>query len=570
MSKNSPSAKSILSFKAIVVITIMAVLLAFLTTMNRIGTDYSVSEGATSIIANSCVINEISEEFLRQKQNETYTYSVTGEDPWVMYEGLNDSYKGVLISLANNNDRDFEVKVYWTRENDAALSESRSKTVAFSKGRNNCYIKLPSYPINFLRIDISANCELKDIALLKNSPKFSYSVDFKFMAAFVISFLLIFVVLYFAACSHYERVKAGGRFFRGMFINESVKDGYMYEYDYIRTLAALLVIMMHSVIENFAPSVTIGQPGYFTLKLVLALSTVCNVLYVMLSGALLLKPKDESIRDFYTKRLARVCIPTLSYYLLYMLLGFRTEVFKNGIWEGIKEILTGLASGRPEHMLHMWFIYAILGLYILAPFWRIVISKISEGTLFGLILTGFLLNCLSSYLPLIGIKFGIDTSIIGWTGVFLLGYYMTTEHARKRFAWFLCLGVAGMAATVAVIYYRPDLLFYFSNQTPLEWLFGAGIFAFFTHFGCFKRRNIVVESISKYNFSIMLIHVLLLMKFILPIGWGLQMDYGHLRICIVGIIATCFVLSYVLSVFYDNTAIAAANYIYSKLCNRKK
>ena len=74
------------------------------------------------------------------------------------------------------------------------------------------------------------------------------------------------------------------------------------------------------------------------------------------------------------------------------------------------------------------------------------------------------------------------------------------------------------------------------------------------------------------NWDEKLIHVLLLLKVILPIGWRIEYDYGHLRWCLLGMIAVCFVMSYVFSVIYDNTAIAAANYVYDRLvlANRKK
>lgn len=568
MNNNVSSKKQLkISFLVLTVLALLSLALAVFTSLYAVKKDYAWEneEGEVSALSFEHTYENV---FFDES---TGVYEPQNDDPWIMMSKINDSYTGVLVKLSDYNDKKVEVKAYWTKVNEPVFSESRTRTSIISAGANTAYIRLPKYPIDILRLDISEDCTISKITLSKGKVNSTSYMGSTFYIFCILRFIIIYAVMITAALYHKERVLNGQKLVKGFFVDEHKKDGYLYEYDYIRTLAALLVIMMHSVIENFAPAVAMGEPGYLTLKTVLALSTSCNVLYVMLSGALLLAPKEESIKDFYVKRLGRVLIPTISYYLLYELVGFRAEVFDRGFLGGIKEIGLGLLTGRPTHMLHMWFIYAILGLYIIAPFMRIAISKISEECLFGLIIAGFIFNVFTTYLPIWGIKFGIDTPIAGWVGVFLLGYYMTTEHAAKKWALFMSLGIAGIVMTCVMIYLRPDLLFYFSNQTPLEWLAGAGIFAFFTHFKkLFSKGNFIISSISKYNFSIMLVHVLLLMKFILPVGWRLENEYGHLRVSILGMILVCFVLSYLLSVFYDNTAIACANYIYKKIINKRR
>ena len=43
----------------------------------------------------------------------------------------------------------------------------------------------------------------------------------------------------------------------------------------------------------------------------------CNLLFMMLSGALLLGGREESVLQFYSRRFVRVLIPCFAYYLLY-------------------------------------------------------------------------------------------------------------------------------------------------------------------------------------------------------------------------------------------------------------
>lgn len=498
-------------------------------------------------------------------------YEPTGDDPWIAFSGLSVQGSGILITLKEAASTDVVSKLYYIASGEELYSEYHTSKGVIDKGQTTGYLKLPSKEIGTIRLDIDGACRLDRITILKDAPSINYVYTSRFWLVFAIQVVLIFAVLYFAILAHKERIAKGSRPIVGIFISEPKNPAtYRYEYDWVRTLAAVMVIMMHSVVDSYAPYLEIGDPGYGVIKGVLALSLGCNALYIMLSGALLLKPSKESFRDFYIKRLGRVLIPTLSYFAFCVIWGYGDEIFAEGIGKGLMIVLKGLLSGRPTAMPHMWFIYAIIALYILTPFLRRIIEHISEGQLFGLILTGFVFDCFATYVPLLfGVEFGIQTPIASWLGLFLLGYYMTTEHASRSYIIYIILGVLGVGITIASVYYAPLKLYYESSWTPVMWLIGAGVFAFFSFFSkLFGRRNVVIASIAKYNFSIMLIHVLILFKVVLPIGWRLVYDYGQLKLGLIGMIAGCFALSYLFSLIYENTAIIAANYVYSKLTSR--
>lgn len=564
-----------------IVIAIISVALSLLFTLSSFDKayTYNASGADADLLSLNYEVNDASFDM------GTGNYSVVpGGDSYLLYTAVNSAYKGVYLSLKEPALYDTVLKVYWTGAGDEALSEKLSKSCVITAGSNSGFVTLSNYDLNLVRVNISNDCVIDKLVLTKSKAATSYSFGDDSLLFLIIRFVLIYLVLILAYMSFKERaLLSSGEYcvkanktgtisaVKSIFIDTPKNPAaHKYEYDYIRTLAAVLVITMHSICDIFVPQVTRGDAGYGTLKFVLAVSLGCNVLYVMLSGSLILQPKDESIKDFYTKRMVKVIIPTLCYFGLYMLLGYPKEVFGNGIWEGLKSCGKDLLSGRPAYMPHVWLVYTILGLYILAPFLRIMLSHIKDSWLFGLLVAGFIINCLTMYLPLAGLTFGIETPIASWVGIFLLGYYMTTDHAKKFYNVFIVLGIAGFIASFLMIYYNPNLLYYTCNWTPNMWLVGCGIFAFFSKFkGIFGKRNIVIGALSKYNFSIMLIHILLLMKVVLPIGWRLEYEYGHLSLFIVGIIIVCFVLSYVLAVIFDNTAVAAVMYLYNK-CVKKK
>lgn len=562
MRKANTSKDNSINIKAFVIIIILSVILSVALSWYKVSYSYT---------ANTEEMNIMQDEFISDNVEfnpVTGNYVPTNNDSWILFKGYNDEFDGVLIEIDEAVANALPVTLYWTMADSDILSESHTKNSQFDAGQKTSYLKLPSYAVNFVRLDIDKECVIKGIYLCRETPKIDYVFGSEFVIAVLIRFAIIFVLLIFACKSHMERISKHGHPIKGLFINENLAD-HKYEYDYLRTLAALCVIAEHSVCEAYTPNVSLGDPGYGTLRFILALSICCNVLYVMLSGALILVPREESFKTFYIKRLGKVLIPLVSYFLLYIIQGYHNEVFADGIGSGIKEIFTGLLTGRSDYMPHMWLVYVILGLYILAPLFRIMIAKISEGTLLGIIIAGFIFNCLTTYLPIAGINFGIETPIAGWLGVFLLGYYMTTEHAKKYYWVFIAGGLVGFTTAFLMTYYRPDLLYHTSNWTPNMWLVGAGLFAVVLK--CkkvFGRPSVVIASISKYNFSIMLIHVLLLLKFVLPYGWSFEADHGHLTLCVIGMILACFVLSYVVAFIFDNTVITAINYIYNKITKK--
>lgn len=481
-------------------------------------------------------------------------------DPWIMYEDINGRYDGVLIKIATAPPDNMRNRVYWTCDENDEMSEDFVIDFTINQGTNVCYVELPYYDIHDIRFDFSEMCNIESILLVKDGIYKSYSISDDYLTACGIRFVILVVILLLAALSHIERVNCGGRPLAGLLVDQA-GEGRKYELDYIRAIAAILVIMMHSR----------GDGESTTLSVMLGISLVCNCLYTMLSGALLLGPRQESIADFYKKRLPKVLIPTVSYYLLYAIQGYSQELFANGIGVGLKNVAIGLVTGRPAIMPHMWFIYVILSLYVLAPFLRILVQHLTEGQLFGLIAAGFIFDCLATGFVIKGIEIGIETPIASWMGIFLLGYYMTTEHAAKRYPVYIGVGVLALIGTCFFVVKFPQFLYYESNWTPLMWLEGAGIFAIFAYFrSVFAKRNVVIASIAKYNFSIMLVHVLVLVKFINPIAWDLVERYGHMHLIVVLIMLACLILSWMVSVLFDNTVIAAVHYIYSHVTRRNR
>ena len=127
----------------------------------------------------------------------------------------------------------------------------------------------------------------------------------------------------------------------------------------------------------------------------------------MLSGALLLNSrKEESVGSFYIRRASKVIIPLIAYYLLLLSLNHEVGFLPpKNLGAAFKRILTGAPDVGP----HLWLIYTIVALYLITPFFRVMVQHLTDKMLFAMAVVILVCNALTLYLPLAGIGFGIST-----------------------------------------------------------------------------------------------------------------------------------------------------------------
>jgi len=109
-------------------------------------------------------------------------------------------------------------------------------------------------------------------------------------------------------------------------------------------------------------------------------------IFVMISGALLLDDsRQESVGQFYRRRLYRVGVPLVFWTAVYL----TVRVFIDGESLSVGRTLRLILSGDPYY--HLWFLFMIFGLYLITPAMRIFIRRSSPRTRLGAIIAGLLL-----------------------------------------------------------------------------------------------------------------------------------------------------------------------------------
>lgn len=148
--------------------------------------------------------------------------------------------------------------------------------------------------------------------------------------------------------------------------------------DYMRVTACFLVMLVHST-EPFylggeGTRVLTSSDAYW-VSVFEGLARCCVPLFVIASGYLLL-PLRYSTGTFFRRRAVRILIPMLIWTLVYAL-----------VWGEPVANLKGLLLNFNYAAGHLWFVYMLLGLYLIMPLlspWLERVSRKELGVYLGI------------------------------------------------------------------------------------------------------------------------------------------------------------------------------------------
>ncbi len=199
----------------------------------------------------------------------------------------------------------------------------------------------------------------------------------------------------------------------------------LYWPDRLRNLATVLVITIH-----VAAPVAHGFPDQNTWwwwygNFWNSLARAGVPLFVMLSGFLLLG-KDYDLGDFLKRRFSRVVMPALFWMAVYSIYNH----IRLGTPATFKDALLGIVTG-PVHV-HLWFIYLIIGLYLIYPILRPWVRTATERDfLYFFALCAFCTWGMKIAWTFYGVGNGIYFELFtNNCGYFVLGYYLGTRSLK--------------------------------------------------------------------------------------------------------------------------------------------
>lgn len=323
--------------------------------------------------------------------------------------------------------------------------------------------------------------------------------------------------------------------------------------DLLRIFAIFGVVVIH--VSAIAKSYDIGS---FTSNVGIIYNGLVRwsvPVFFMISGAMFLRPdKEYSFSVMIKKYIPRIVICLLVWGLIYALFdvylysSFSIKTLVLSVWNTISN-----NSGY-----HLWFLFALIALYLMVPVFKIIVNNLSQKQLsFVLFLWMFLSLGVSQYNEIVSaldIPLQIDwyfPMITGWAGYFLLGYYLMKYDIKKKYKTLLIvIGIAllvlcpimNMAATIHTDKYIDS----FIPQSGLSACFEATMFFLiikgFSKVTLQEKCKKIIINISNNTFGIYLIHVLI--NSVLFHVIKIQLDFINPIVSILIISLLVFIISY--------------------------
>ena len=288
--------------------------------------------------------------------------------------------------------------------------------------------------------------------------------------------------------------------------------------DAIRCLAMFLVIVLHTIAPVIIQTGVYGTASWAFCMGLDGINRMGVPLFFMISGYLMLsRPSTGDVRAFYRKNLPKLLIPLAVWNVVY---------FLEQVWRGRAEpTLTAFLGELLDQGsgYHMWFIYVLLGIYLVTPFLKRMVERCNARELVWLIVLIMLpttFRNLANQLQQTVYVYLFSPMLEGFLGYFLLGYWLGTHRLGRRGRWVLyLLGVAGYLWGTAgnLLTASPEgiPLPYDNNYVLTHYLCSAAAFVWVqTLFERHERRltplAVPLAKGSELSFGVYWVHVLIL------------------------------------------------------------
>lgn len=218
--------------------------------------------------------------------------------------------------------------------------------------------------------------------------------------------------------------------------------------DALRVISICAIVLLH-VSGSYWNHLDVNTSAWQAMNLYNCSTRWGVPVFVMISGALFLDPgRPQPIRKLWTKNIPHIVVLILFWGLAYALLYHVPRAFEVGDLLAFVEYW----FFGPQHF---WFLFMLLGLYVLVPVLRCIAAN--ETVLKYFLVLGLVLNLVIPALlhggRLAPVQRLVDMLMIrmplGYVFYFALGYFLAT-HSLPR-AWRIVLYLAGVVSLVAAI-----------------------------------------------------------------------------------------------------------------------
>lgn len=271
--------------------------------------------------------------------------------------------------------------------------------------------------------------------------------------------------------------------------------------DIIRIFAFVFIVFLHTLNRQFGVDVWMG--GY-------AIISIGVNLFIMISGYLLLDKTEKAI-VFFKKRILNILPIFLVFNIIYIYFG--------------KIPIIPVLKGKIISASHFWYIYMILGLYLLTP-WLQKVLKYAEKETFFVVFLWFLCNILNPYLQyfnLAEIPFS-NFPLTGFIGYYILGYFVKKyDNKVKRTSFILIIVIYALGFLISFFSTKYVLAVtgkrvsdFFDKNSLGTFIMTISFFVFWCKFN-FSKRDRIIKIVADSTYFAFLVHLIVL-NFVIKIS----------------------------------------------------
>lgn len=297
--------------------------------------------------------------------------------------------------------------------------------------------------------------------------------------------------------------------------------------DLLRVVAMVAVIVLHLSGSQLG-AVAVDSQNWAILNVFDSLGRWSVPAFVMLSGMFLLDPERPlPISKLLFHNILRILTALLTWGLIY---GVAVQVLAQRTFTPsmVTQTLRNLLQGNSHY--HLWFLYMILGLYLVTPLLRAFVRGAQRSDFHWFFLIAFLWT---SLLPTLFRLWPDATAllqtwykalnihlVLGYVGFYLAGYYLRSFPLPRPVRLLLYgLGLVGAAVTIWATRWLSLRLgttseIFYSNFAPNVVAMSAAVMVLFCHMPGDREqepRRQWLGQLSQLTFGIYLAHDLFLM-----------------------------------------------------------
>lgn len=284
-----------------------------------------------------------------------------------------------------------------------------------------------------------------------------------------------------------------------------------YNIELLRVISCILVVCIHvSNVYSRAYGEVSGGTYLFSL-ITNCFSRVAVPVFFMISGYLLLE-ENVSLR----KSVHRV-LHTLVVLVFWSVLYYIWNIV---FWDDRYDFITLFEEPVKKHL---WFLYAILGMYIALPFFQLLFKKMSRHLTEYFVMLWIFFLTLYYVLALADMEFTYPIPMVGnssYLGYFVMGYiirYFSKDFrlgSKVCFCIVLVVGIinAGLTCWGTWVSGSHEEIF-FQYRNPLIAICSLGVFAGIVEHDRLRfteAQKSLVQMISRHSFTIYLSHIIFL------------------------------------------------------------